>query len=582
MAVAQSIEQLFQQGNAAQEAENYTQAENIWRRIIQQYPNNANAYYNLGNALYYQKKLDEAIAAYRKAIQLNPNDADAYIGLGNTLSDQKKLDEAIAAYRKAIQLNPNYANAYINLGIALSQQKKLDEGIAAFRKAIQLNPNYANAYYNLGVALYYQNKLEEAVAAYRKAIQLNPNYANAYNNLGNALSDQKKLEQAIAAYRKAIQLNPNNANAYYNLGNALSDQKKLEQAIAAYRKAIQLNPNNANAYYNLGNALSDQNKLDEAIAAYRKALQLPEDKSGGPASAHTLAHNGLGLVLQQQGKLEEAIQEYRQAIKLDPNFAIAQNNLKEAQRLLALRKNPSSLIADDRQWIPSLQDEPLVGVLRSVVKVNAEIPTGKSVGTGWVVKREGNKAWIVTNRHLVTDSEGSGSKRQSEKIELEFYSDPPKGKFKPRYTAKIVNITDTTNPLDLALLEVTGIPDDIKHLPIASGRVARTTRVQVIGHPSNGADWTVVSGEVSNFLSQDQKLQIQATVAEGNSGGPVIDLQKQVVVGLMVGLCDANQNCQDTANRNQPQISATGGFGFAYSMDIVVEQLRSWGISLNQ
>ncbi|MBD2605095.1 tetratricopeptide repeat protein [Scytonema hofmannii FACHB-248] len=512
VAVAQSLEQLFQQGNAAQEAGNYPHAENIWLRIIQQYPNNANAYYNLGLALYYQNKLDQAIAAYRKAIQLNPNNAAAYN----------------------------------NLGIALGEQKKLDE----------------------------------AIVAYRKAIQLNPNNANAYNNLGTALGEQKKLDQAIAAFRKALQLNPNDAIVYSNLGSALSDQKKLEEAIAAYRKAIQLNPSLAIAYNGLGNTLSDQKKLDQAITAFRKALQLPEDNSGISTSTHTLAHNNLGWALQQQGKLEEAIQEYQQAIKLDPNYLTAQNNLKEVQRLLALRKSPPPpKVEGDQQWLPSPQDEPLVGVLRSVVRVIAQIPTGNSVGAGWVVKREGNKAWIVTNRHVVTDSERSG--RQSEKIELEFFSDPPKGKFKPRYSAKIVNITDTNNALDLALLEVTGIPNDIKQLPIASGRVARTTKVQVIGHPINGADWTVVSGEVSNFLSQDHKLQIQATLAQGNSGGPIIDLQKQVVVGLMVQISDPSQNFKEPASTNQPPISATGGFGFAYSMDIVVEQLRKWGISLN-
>ncbi len=308
---------------------------------------------------------------------------------------------------------------------------------------------------------------------------------------------------------------------------------------------------------------------------------MPEDKSGSLASAHTLAHNNLGWALQQQGKLEEAIQEYQQAIKLDPKYTTAQNNLKEVQRLLALRKSPPPpKVESDRQWLPTPKDEPLVGVLRSVVRVIAQIPTGNNVGAGWVVKREGNKAWIVTNRHVVTDYERSG--RQSEKIELEFYSEPPPGKFKPRYAAKIVNITDTNNSLDLALLEVTGIPDDIKHLPIASGRVARTTQVRVIGHPSNGADWTVVSGEVSNFLSQDRKLQIQATLAQGNSGGPVIDPQKQVVVGLMTQISDPSQNFKEPVSTNQPPISATGGFGFAYSMDIVVKQLRSWGISLNQ
>ena len=604
------VRELFQQGSAAQDAGKYSQAEAIWRRVlqiepknayayynlgialrnqgkleqaiaaykkaIQLNPNYANAYINLGVALYYQKKLEQAIAAYKKAIQLNPKDADAYNNLGAALSDQGKLEQAIAAYKKAIQLNPNYANAYNGLGNALSDQKKLEQAIAAYKKAIQLNPNYADAYNNLGAALYYQGKLEQAIAAYNKAIQLNPNYSAAYNNLGNALRNQGKLEQAIAAYNKAIQLNPNYSTAYNGLGSVLVDQKKLEQAIAAFQKAIQLNPNYTYAYYNLGNALRNQGKLEQAIAAYQKALTLPNNPRS-PASDYTLAHNGLGLALQQQGKLKEAIAEFKQAIALDKNYVIAQNNLKEAERQLALRRNPPPAIVDDRQWLPNPQDEPLVGVLRSVVRIIVKTSDGNEVGTGWVVKREANTVWILTNRHVVTDIKTT--QRPSKKIELEFFSEPPPGKVTPRYTAEIEKITDANDPIDLALLKVTGIPEDIQPLPMYSGTVPRTTEVIVVGHPSNGAQWTASSGEVSNVISRENKLQITATLAESNSGGPVIDREKQQVIGIMVQINDPNQQRpDDTRNMTEPPIPATGGFGFAYEIDVVMKKLRKWGI----
>ena len=358
----------------------------------------------------------------------------------------------------------------------------------------------------------------------------------------------------------------------------LSNQKKLDEALAAYQKAIQLDPKNVYAYNGLGFLYYNQKKLDKAIANYQQALSLPDDKSGAPTTAHTLVHSNLGLVFQEQGKLKEAIQQFKQAISLDPNYVIAQNNLKEAQRLLALQQKPQPIAINDQKWLPSPQEEPLVGVLRSVVRIIAEIPTGNNIAAGWVVKREGNKAWIVTNRHVVTDAKGTG--RSSEKIELEFFSQPPAGIFPPRYTAKILQITDANDPLDLALLEVTDIPPDIQPLPMYSGRVGRTTQVRVIGHPSNGGDWSAVSGEISNVLSQENKLQITATLAEGNSGGPVIDKEKQQVVGLIVAILDPNQQRQDATKTSQPELStpATGGFGFAYSMDVVIKKLRNWGI----
>ncbi|MEH2010909.1 tetratricopeptide repeat protein [Nostoc sp.] len=488
------------------------------------------------------------------------------------------MDEAITAYQKAIQLNPKYTKAYDNLGNVLYEQKKLDEAITAYQKAIQLDPNYAITYYDLGWALKEQGKLDEAIAAYQKAIQLNPNYADAYNGLGQALKDQGKLNEAIAAYQKAIQLNPNYADAYNSLGIVLKNQKKLDEAIAAYQKSIQLDLKKAYVYNNLGDALKDQGKLNEAIAAYQKALS-STDTPGPPASDYTLAHNGLGLVFQQQGKLTQAIEEFKQAIAIDPNYLYARNNLKEARRLLSRGPNPPPPEVDDSEWLPSREQEPLVDVLRSVARIVALTSTGSNIGAGWVVKREGNKAWIVTNGHVVRDAQGLG--RPSEQIYLEFYSEPPPGKFSLRYKARIVQITPTKDQMDLALLEVSDIPYDIRRLQMYSGRVGRSTLVRVIGHPSNGGDWSSAPGEISNVLSQEKRLQIAATLAEGNSGGPVID-QENRVVGLMVEILNPNQQRQDATKTNlaEPRTAATGGFGFAYSMDLVIEQLHNWGIKL--
>lgn len=48
---AQTVDELFRQGNAAQSAGDYREAERIWRQVLQQDPENSGAYNNLGNAL---------------------------------------------------------------------------------------------------------------------------------------------------------------------------------------------------------------------------------------------------------------------------------------------------------------------------------------------------------------------------------------------------------------------------------------------------------------------------------------------------------------------------------------------------
>jgi tetratricopeptide (TPR) repeat protein len=292
------------------------------RRAIRIKPDYAEAHGNLGIALKDKGQLDEAIAAYRHAIALRPNYTEAYYNLGNALKGKGQLDEAIAAYRQAIALRPNFPEAHCNLGIALKDKGRFDEAIAAYRRAIALRPNYAEAHCNLASALKDTGQLDEAITAYRQAISLRPNFAEAYSNLGNALTDRGQLDEAIAAFRQAITLNPNLPAAQSNLGIALTDRGHLDEAIAACRQAIALRPNYAEAHYNLGNALAGKGQLDEAVAAFRQAIALnpniPE------------AHSNLGNALRDKGQLDEAIAACCQAIALRPNYAEAHNNLSFA------------------------------------------------------------------------------------------------------------------------------------------------------------------------------------------------------------------------------------------------------------
>ena len=541
-AAAQSIDQLFRQGNAAQAAGDFAEAEQVFRRVIQLDPQNAVAYYNLGNALYNQGNLEEAIASYRQAIEIDPQYAYAYFNLGIALYDQGDLEGTIASYRRAIELNPQYAGAYTGLGNALADQGNLEEAIASYRRAIELDPQNARAYFNLGLALRSQGKLEEAIASYRRAIELNPQYVYAYHNLGNAL---------------------------YNQGN-------LEEAIANYRRALELDPQYAHAYSGLGNALRIQGNLEEAIANYRQALNSP-DRPGSLTSAHAYAYNNWGVALKDQGNLREAIANFQKAVDLDPDYTLAQNNLRETQRLLAVRLNPQPLIVDDRLYVPSATDEPLAPILRSTARIIARVSEGSLIGTGWVVKRTGDTVWIVTNRHVISDERNN---QLSDTIEVEFFSELPDER-RPRYEAVIEHLTEPDDfELDLAVLRVAGVPPDILPLEFQSGRVQRLTRIYVIGHPYNvDAPWNAVSGEVTNFDRESPLLPLNVNIAEGNSGGPVIN-QDRLIIGMVVKY-RTGYDVAFNPDEPTPVLSdqpALGVVGLAYRIDVVVEQLRTWGV----
>jgi superkiller protein 3 len=631
--VAQTLEQLWQQGETAQAQKKYQEAERIGRQIIQLDPNSAVAfsnlcaalfrqnkldealifcqkalaldpklpetYKNIGNVLYFQKKLTEAEEMYRRALALDDKLAPAYNNLGIVLSDQKKLKEAEEMYRRALALDdklaPAYNNlgivlsdqkklteaeemyrralalddklapAYNNLGIVLSDQKKLTEAEEMYRRALALDDKYVNAYYNLGNVLYDQKKLKEAEEMYRRALALDDKDVDVYNNLGLVLYDQKKLKEAEEMYRRALALDDKDVYAYRNLGLVLRDQKKLTEAEEMYRRALALDDKYVDAYNDLGNVLRDQKKLTEAIEMYRKALSLPDDTSATPTTVHTLAHNNLGRLLQEQGKLEAAIAEFEKATKIDPKYEFASNNLQEARRLLSLQQQPEQIIAlNNTKYLP--QEDRLTRIKRSIVKISVVFTgnaKGTAYGTGYVVKRRGTTVWIITNRHVVVDRD---TEQRGDNLEVEpYYGENLPNLPRDRVVAKIIHITQPQENLDLALLEVTGLPDDISPLTFHQGEINPETPISIIGHPES-KDWSKYEAITIGIQSSSGNLLIDVSLAVGGSGSPVFD-QEMRVIGLMFKTI------------NESQIDSSG-IGFAYPIDRVLQKLAQWQVTV--
>ena len=349
-----TLQQAFDLALQRHRAGQLSEAEQLYRQVLAQQPEHADAQMNLGNVLKDEGQLDEAIAVYRLAIALRPDHAESHSNLGNALRNNGQLDEAVDAYRRAIALKPDLPEIHNNLGIALKKKGRLEEAVAAYRQAIALRPTYAKAHSNLGIALRDMGQLDEAIAAYRQAIALRPNFPEAHNNLGIALKQRGQLDESIAAFRKAVALRPGYADAFSNLGNALRDKGQLDQAIAACRKAIALNPNLPEAHNNLGHTWRAMGRMDEALAAYRQAIELKPN--------YGEAYSNVGHVLKDQGRLDEAIAAYREAMSLRPHVPEAHSDVIFAM-LYHPGCNARTIDGETRRW-NSQYAEPLKKLIK--------------------------------------------------------------------------------------------------------------------------------------------------------------------------------------------------------------------------
>ncbi len=173
-----------------------------------------------------------------------------------------------------------------------------------------------------------------------------------------------------------------------------------------------------------------------------------------------------------------------------------------------------------------------------------------SLGSGFIISRDG---YVLTNNHVVDGADEVTVRLQDRRT----------------FTAKVVG---TDPKYDIAVLKIS----DGDNLPAVSIGDSRTLKagqwVLAIGSPF-GFDYTVTQGIVSavgrNLGSADQPytsfIQTDVPINRGNSGGPLFNLQGQVV-GV-----------------NSQIYSSTGGYqGVAFSIPIdvamsAVEQIKAHG-----
>lgn len=183
-----------------------------------------------------------------------------------------------------------------------------------------------------------------------------------------------------------------------------------------------------------------------------------------------------------------------------------------------------------------------------------------SLGSGFIISADG---YIVTNNHVISAEPGRGGRPAANAPVVESITVTLADR--TEYKATVVG----RDPLsDMALLKV-----DAKNLPFVEFAPADDARVGdwaiAIGNPF-GLGGTVTAGIISalhrNIGGQyDRYLQTDASINQGNSGGPLFDLN-----GKVIGI-------------NTAIFSPTGGnvgLGFAVPAEIarpIITQLRASG-----
>lgn len=286
------------------DAGQWEQAETIYRNVIQQFPQTAEAYNLLGTLYHHKGKHRVAVELTKKAIKLSPKIALYYNSLGNALRESGEGREAEKAFRKALKIKPDYTSAMNNLGGSVLAKGNISSAISVFIKTLKINPEYYPARHNLGVAYFEKGENDKALDCYRTVMKQKPSYTKSVRNL----AETKKFKNQDADFKHLEELARNNnfggedkANILFSFAKAQDDQQLSKPAFETYLKANRAFRNTFQ--YSIDQTRKDFDEIKASInkdffETYREESKESRETSSKPVFVLGMPRSGTSLVEQ--------------------------------------------------------------------------------------------------------------------------------------------------------------------------------------------------------------------------------------------------------------------------------------------
>ena len=294
-------------------------AVNDFRIIVQDQPQNHQAWLLLARAHLLNKETEQAKEKAKKALELKPDYLDARRFLYGLYLEAKDYDGAIQVIQGYLNFNDKDIFNLVSLGEVYAVKGDYQKARATFQKVIDLEPKNPEGYYQQARLSLTAKRQEEAVKFAQAALQQKPDYLPALKLLVAVYQEQKQPDKSLEVVRQSLKRSPDNPQLQQALGEVLLAQKQPQAAVAPLEEALKLNPNQTQALQLLAIAYNEQPDQE-------KVLRQLEERVADPKTPpyYSLV---LSMLYEQQQKFDKAIELYNKLIVHDLYPSLARNNL---------------------------------------------------------------------------------------------------------------------------------------------------------------------------------------------------------------------------------------------------------------
>jgi tetratricopeptide (TPR) repeat protein len=218
----------------------------------------------LAHSCLLSKQYPCVLDVYRRMIAQNAESAEADMLVGEALDEMKDTNGATREFRAAVQANPKEPNAHFGLGYLLWTQLQFQEASQEFQAELQNTPDYSKAMLYLADSYIKLNRNDDARPLLEKVLAIEPTNSMGLLDLGIVYAEADRKEDALREFKAVAALTPDDVNVHMWLGRLYRSTGNSSEAKIEFDKAKSLNRTTHDALITVMSNASEKDKMSSS------------------------------------------------------------------------------------------------------------------------------------------------------------------------------------------------------------------------------------------------------------------------------------------------------------------------------
>ncbi len=235
-------ELLFELADVYDDHEAFDKVFDCLQLVLEDDPMNEEALYKICFWTDFTGRNEESISLHKRIIDEQPYNALAWFNLAAAYQGLKLHEKAIDAYQFAIVIDEKFDYAYRNMGDAYLRIRKYKEAIEALEKVLELSRPEDVIYEAIGHCYHRMKNYAQARFHYKKAVHLNSDDSRLYQKIAATYMQEGQWQQAIKQLENALRIHKHINEYYILLGECFMHLNQFKEAAVYFGTVVKNKP----------------------------------------------------------------------------------------------------------------------------------------------------------------------------------------------------------------------------------------------------------------------------------------------------------------------------------------------------